>query len=656
MTHISLTPITIGGVEIKNRIYRPPHQMHMCEMGRVTDRFIAYHEARAAGGTGLVILEAAPVHPKAASSPKILSIWDDAVIDGLAQLAERMAAHGTKTFIQILQAGIHGFPWDGSPPWGPVAGLQGYMGAGPSIAMTRGMIDEAIEAYVLAAQRMVKAGLHGVEVHAAHGYLPQQFLAAAINRRTDDYGGSFENRARFLMETMRSLRAALPGNFALGARVGPQLDEGLVDLAENERVMGMLEAEGLVDFFDTSVGDAHRGEWTAASLSRPVGYELPYLDNLAQRTSVPLLVTGRFSTIAQADAVIEEGQGAMVGMFRAQLADPDVVKKTIEGRTAEIRPCIYCNQRCAGGVPYGNVGCAVNPAAGNERQMGALAPAAAPRRVTVVGGGIAGMEAARVAAERGHKVTLYEAAPALGGKVTFVAQRAPKMEAFGDIAIWQEAELRRLGVAVRAGTRIGPAAIEASDADVVVIAVGAHPRMDGFQHHRPGHHIAGVDLPHVISSVELLGRAADGLGSSAVVLDDVGHYEAVAAAEYLVDAGLSVTFVTRFSAFAPLMDNMFRSTPPYERMTLTGRFRVRTRAKLDRIDRDSVTLYDPTVDARPEIVPADIVVLVGYALSDTGLADALAGSSKQVITIGDALSPRHVEHAIGEGWAAGAAI
>jgi 2,4-dienoyl-CoA reductase-like NADH-dependent reductase (Old Yellow Enzyme family) len=169
MSHISLTPITIGGVEIRNRIYRPPHQMHMCEMGRVTERFIAYHEARAAGGTGLIILEAAPVHPKAASSPKILSIWNDEVIEGLAKLAERMSAHGTKTFIQILQAGIHGFPWDGSPPWGPVAGLQGYMGAGPSIEMTKGMIDEAIEAYVLAAQRMVKAGLHGVEVHAAHG-------------------------------------------------------------------------------------------------------------------------------------------------------------------------------------------------------------------------------------------------------------------------------------------------------------------------------------------------------------------------------------------------------------------------------------------------------------------------------------------------------
>jgi pyruvate/2-oxoglutarate dehydrogenase complex dihydrolipoamide dehydrogenase (E3) component len=307
-------------------------------------------------------------------------------------------------------------------------------------------------------------------------------------------------------------------------------------------------------------------------------------------------------------------------------------------------------------VPYGNVGCAVNPAAGNEQQMAALLPAAAPKRVRVVGGGVAGMEAARVAALRGHKVTLYEASPALGGKVKLVSQRAPKMEAFGDIAVWQEAELRRLGVNIRTGTRIGPAAIEASDADAVVIAVGAHPRLDGFQHHRPGHHVAGVDLPHVISSVELLSRAPERLGNSAVVFDDVGHYEAVAAAEYLVDAGVSVTFVTRLSAFAPMMDAAFRATPPYERMRLTGRFHVRLRAMIDRIDRDSVTLFDPTVDAAPELVPADTVVLVGYALSDTSLSVALADSAKQVITIGDALSPRYVEHAIGEGYAAGASI
>lgn len=658
MAHISLTPITIGGVEIRNRIYRPPHQMHLCEMGRVTERFIAYHEARARGGTGLIILEASPVHPKAASSPKILTIWDDEAIDGLARLAERLAAHGAKTFIQILQAGIHGFPWDGTPPWGPSAGLQGYMGAGPSIEMTMGMIDEAIEAYVLAAQRMVKAGLHGVEVHAAHGYLPQQFLAAAINRRTDDYGGSFENRARFLIETMRALRAALPANFALGARVGPQLDEGLVDLADNERVMRMLEAEGLVDFFDTSVGDAIRGEFTAASMSRPVGYELPYLDNLASRTGVPLLVTGRFSTIAQADEAIAAGQGAMVGMFRAQLADPDVVRKTIEARAAEIRPCIYCNQRCAGGVPYGNVGCAVNIAAGREQLLGEehLAPAETPRRVTVVGGGIAGMEAARVAALRGHRVTLFEALNELGGKVRFVSRRAPRMEAFGDIARWQESELGRLGVDVRLGRRLDAAAIAASDADAVVVATGACPRMDAFQQHRPGHRAAGTDLPHVISSLDLLAREPATLGETAVVLDDTGHYEAVAAAEYLVEAGVSVTFVTRLPGFAPLMDAAFRSTPPYERMNLTGRFRFRGRARLDRIEPGRVILFDPTVDPAPEEVSAGLVVLIGYDRPDDALPSALAASGKQVIAVGDALSPRYVEHAMSEGYLAGASI
>jgi 2,4-dienoyl-CoA reductase-like NADH-dependent reductase (Old Yellow Enzyme family) len=657
-TSISLTPITLGGVTVKNRIYRPPHQMHMCEMGRVTERFIAYHEARAAGGTGLIILEAAPVHHKSGTSPRVLHVWDDGAVEGVAKLAERLSSHGARVFIQLLHGGMHGFPWDGSPPWAPSAGLQGYMMAGPAVEMTKGMINEVIESYVAAARRMVAAGLHGVEVHAAHGYLPQQFLGEATNRRTDEYGGSFENRSRFLMETMRALRAALPADFALGARVGPELDVGLPGMAENERVMVALEQEDLVDFFDTSVGDAIRGEFTAASLSRPAGYQLPYLENVASRIRTPVLVTGRFRTIAEADEVIRSGQGAMVGMVRAQIADPEIVRKTVEGRMAEIRPCIGCNQRCAGGVPYGDVGCAVNPGAGRELMIGddKLAPAATPKRVVVVGGGVAGMEAARVAALRGHRVVLHETLPELGGEVRYVARRAPKMGDFGDIAVWQVAELRRLGVEIHTGSQVEAADLVADPAEVVVVATGSRPRMDGLQQHRPGHVVAGADLPHVISAHDVLSAPAERLGRTALVLDDLGHYEAVAAAEHLIEAGLAVTYVTRHASFAPLLDMAFRSTPAYERMSLTGRFRFRGRALLDRIEQGRATIFDPSIDSGPEVVPADTVVLVGYNLSRNELASALAGSGKQVVCVGGALSPRFLEHAIGDGFRVGAEI
>jgi 2,4-dienoyl-CoA reductase-like NADH-dependent reductase (Old Yellow Enzyme family)/thioredoxin reductase len=654
MTNAALTPVKIGGVTIKNRIFRPPHQLHMCAGGRVSDRFIAYHEERAAGGTGLITLEAAPVHWKSGPPPGVLTIWDDEAIEGISRVAERLKRYGTRVFIQLLNAGCNGGPWDGSPPWAP-SSVTGYMPSGPAIEMTKWMIDEVIEAYVLGAKRALAAGLDGVEVHAAHGYLPRQFLCLATNWRTDEYGGSLENRARFLMDSMRALRAGLPKEkFAVGVRCSPDIDEGLSDMAETEQVMKWLEAERTVDYFSLSLGDAGRSELCASSMANPAGYELPYFRNVQTRLSTPVLVTGRFRTLDEAAQVIRDGQASMVGMVRAQIADPDLVRKTIEGRVDEVRPCIACNQRCIGGIAIGDIGCAVNPAAGRELELGAhrLERVAKPKRVVVIGGGVAGMEAARVAAVRGHKVVLFEASKDLGGVVRFVSKRAPKMGAFGDITFWQESELRRLDVDVRTNSYIDSEDLADESADVTIIATGSRPRMNGFQRHRPGHVVKGVDLSHVMSSRDLLTMAREKIGATAVVHDDVGHYEAIAAAEYLIEAGATVTYVTRFTSFAPLMEPTARSNEAYERLTRTGRFKIRTRAMLDQIDQTSVILFDPTIDHEPQTIPADIVVLVGYNASETELATALTQRGKRPISIGDALSPRYIEHAIREGYSA----
>lgn len=655
MKNIALTPITIGGVTIKNRIFRPPHQMHLCAMGRVTDALIAYHEARAEGGTGLIILEAAPVHWASAQAPDVLTIWDDEAIDGLARLAERLESHGAKTFIQLLHAGFNGMPRDGSPPWGP-SSFTGYMPSGPALEMTRAMIDEVIECYASAAQRAVQAGLHGVEIHAVHGYLPRQFLAQAMNGRTDDYGGSFENRSRFLMEVMRAVRKAVPAHgFAVGMRLGPDVDEGLSDIGEIEKIVQLLEEEDLVDFHDMSLAATlGREALGAASMARPAGYQLEYLDGINQRTAKPVLVTGRFRTIEEAGAAIRAGDAEMVGMVRAQIADPHIVKKTLEGRTEEIRPCIACNQRCVAGIAIGDVGCAVNPGAGHETQLGdhRIIAAGTRRKIVVVGGGVGGMEAARVAALRGHDVTLHEAQPDLGGTVRIVSKTAPKMGAFGDITYWLESEIRRLGVEVATSSYLDSGDLGASNADAVIVATGSRPRADGFNRFRPGHKAQGVDLPHVMSTIDLLTNPNLKPGAAALVWDDEGHYEAIAACEYLVEAGLDVVYATRHPSFAPLMDYAMRSNEAYARLARTGRFTVRARAMLDSIGSDFVELYDPSVDARPEVIPADIVILVGHNASNNDLLnDAAAG--KLVIGVGDALSPRYVEHAIREGHLAG---
>ena len=658
MTNVALTPIEIGGVTIKNRIFRPPHQIHLCERGRVTDAFIAYHEARAEGGTGLIILEAAPTHWASAQAPDVLTIWDDEAIDGIARVAERLHQYDTKVFIQLLHSGCNGAPWDASPPWAP-SSVTGYMPSGPAIEMTKGMIDEIVESYAAATRRAVAAGLDGVEVHAAHGYLPAQFLAPATNWRTDDYGGSFENRARFMMETMRAVRAAAPqAGFAIGSRTGPDVDEGLNLIADVERLLHMLEAEKLVDFHDLSLGDVCRSDLAAASMMRDAGYEVAYFDNIKSRLEKPVIITGRYRTVEEAGTSIRAGDADMVGMVRAQIADPHIVKKTMEGRVDEVRPCIACNQRCIGGIWIGDVGCAVNPGAGRELLWGdhLLKPAEQRKRVVIVGGGIAGMEAARVAAIRGHDVVLHEAQSDLGGTVRYVSKRAPKMAAFGDITFWMESEIRRLGVAVNTSSYVEMADLEGDNADVFLVATGSTPRMNAFQRHRPGHKVAGIDQSNVLSSIDLLDTPKDRLGKTAVVHDDEGHYEGIAACEYLIEAGLDVVYVTRHNSFAPLMDPPNRSLEGYARLFKTGRLKIRTRAMLDRIDGNSVVVYDPSFDPAPEVYPADTIVLIGYNASVNDLITGLREKGRNVIGIGDALSPRFVEHAIGEGHRAAAKI
>ena len=658
MDNVALEPIVIAGVKIKNRIFGPPHQMHLCEMGRVTDSFLAYHEARAEGGTGLIILEAAPVHWASAQAPDVLTIWDDEAIEGLARVAERLASYGTKTFIQLLHAGCNAAPWDGSPPWAP-SSVAGYMHSGPAIEMSKDMIDEVIASYVDAAKRAVAAGLDGVEVHAAHGYLPRQFMAEATNWRTDKYGGSFENRARFSMEVMRALRANLPKEgFAVGMRTGPDIDEGLCNMEQNERLLHMLEKEELTDFHDLSTGDVFRVDLTVASMAKDAGYELAYFDNVKSRLSKPILVTGRYRTVEEAATTIRAGESDMVGMVRAQIADPQIVKKTIEGREDQIRPCMACNQRCIGGISIGDVGCAVNPGAGRELQLGdhLLKPAESSKRIVIIGGGIAGMEAARVAAIRGHDVVLHEAQPDLGGTVRYVSKRAPKMSSFGDITFWLESEIHRLGVEVNTSSYIERSDLEGDNADVFIIATGSEPRMNGFQRHRPGHVVPGVDQSHVMSSIDLLSMPQFKLGKSAVVHDDEGHYEGIAACEYLIEAGVNVVYVTRHNSFAPLMDASNRSFEAYGRLHKSGRLKIITRAMLDRIEKDNVVVFDPSFDAAPESIPADIVVLVGSNASRNDLIAKMRETGRSVIGIGDALSPRFVEHAIGEGHRAGAQV
>ena len=556
--------------------------------------------------------------------------------------------HGMKVFAQLWHGGNLYNAYDGGPSWA-LSDIPGMMGKVP-LRMTDAMIWEVIEAYAQCAVRARDGGLDGVEVHAAHGYLPQQFLSTTYNDRTDQWGGGFDNRVRFLSEVLRGIRAAVGRDLAISVRLSASDMPGGVGVEENQRVLRALEAEQLIDMVNVSRGDYYRMDTMVGAMQNPTGYEAPSSSAIASVATVPRLLAGRYRTLEDADQLIRDGLADMVSMVRAQIADPDLVRKTREGRALEVRPCIGCNQQRRGG----RFGCAVNPSAGIEDQLSEelIVPTKSAKKVLVIGGGPAGLEAARIAALKGHKVVLCEASPSLGGMLN-VARRAPKSANVGDIATWLEQEVYRLGVEVRLNTYFEPADVEAEGGDHVIVATGSTPRLDGLQHTYPALAVTGVDRPHVRSSVEVLTESRN-WGKSAVVLDTVGDYEGLAVAEQFLTDGLKVTYVTPAASTAEKSE---RQWPAYERFLQLGEFEAVTRHHLVEIQADQVLLRPHLGAEQPlRAVAADTVVLITPNQPLRELYEGLAGKGAALDLIGDARQPRDLLSAIWEGHRVARAI
>ncbi len=630
-----LSPVTINGVVVKNRVVRTAHGTSM-GYGDLSDDLIGYHAARARGGVGLSILEAASVHW---SGPMTLHAWNDNIISRYRQLMAAVAPTGMKVFAQLNHMGLYGGapwqrPWSASEAAVPMSAMRAR-------AMSRDEIAEVTAAFAQAASRAKAGGLHGVEVHCAHDFLLQQFISPQHNQRDDEYGGSLENRMRFYLQVLQAVRAAVGEDFIVGTRVGPHNLAGGLNVEEHIDIVNLVLEAKLINYLNVSHGSSLNSHKIIGAMHEPKGYEIPFSEQITALTDLPTIVAGRFLSLADADALIEAGKADLVGMTRAHIADADVVRKTQAGRSAEVRPCIGCNQGCVGGLNRGRVGCAVNVAAGQELRLGEelIELAKQPKRVVVVGGGPAGMEAARVAALGGHQVTLLEATPHLGGALQ-AARLAPKHGDIGLIADWLAGEMGRRGVDVRLSAPASASAVRSLHPDVVVVATGA-PK-------NPQSLISGVGQDHVVGVSELLVGGYNEMRKEALVFDQVGGYEAIGGAEFLLRHGVAVTFATSFGGFAPHMMPIGVGAPALERMMASGRFSLLTNAKLKRIGSDSAVLASE--GGWPDLeVAAETLVLVVERGPDQALVDELDGLECALHLVGDAAAREFLPGAIASG-------
>lgn len=629
--------LDIGGCTLPNRIVRAAHST-----GAVGEDLIAYHEARAKGGAALTILQIAGVHP---TSPTDIPVHTDRVLPFYEEMADRLHAAGGRVFQQLWHGGaameqrsLSNFqqPLAPSPIPSPMGGVVPQ-------ALTQAMIDELVGAFAAAARRCEQGGLDGVELHGAHGYLIGQFLSPATNLRDDQYGGSLENRTRFLREILAAIRAETSLGFPVGLRISADDQiEGGVDPEEAAAIAKLVEAD--IDFLDVSLSSYWRFHRLLSTLDEGLGYEVPTSEVVTTAVEVPTIVTGRITTLDHAEHLIQSGVADLVSIVRGMIADPDLVAKARDGRESEIRPCIGTSVGCvARFMVAGKMRCVVNTAAGQETKVPfePVDRVAEPKRVLVAGGGPAGLEAARTAALRGHEVVLHEMTGELGGQVRMAATAHPRSD-LGAITAFLADELDRLGVAVRLRSPVDPDVVAEERPDELIIATGTTPRR-GFQISAPSSPIPGADLAHVCTSWEVLGfggRAA--IGQQAVVYDDTGTFEAISVCDALMAAGAEVTFLSRHEQLGATILYPAATVEASRERLFSGRFSFTPAVALREITPNTVVTRDLGTYTERSF-EADTVVVVSYHDCNNELADYLRAELSE-----QADAPRFNMHLVGD--------
>lgn len=649
-------PVRIGHVQARNRIYLPAHQPSFAPA-----EYGAYLAERARGGVGLIVTHGFHVHP--ASARAGVSPWEPAWADAVRKFVSPPKAEGVPVFVQITHMGASGTRrTDDIALWGSVlapSAIPSPVHRAMPKAMEEEDIREVIAGFAATAANVQAGGGDGVEIHGSHGYLLSNFLSPWWNRRHDAWGGDTERRARLALEIGRAVRQRCGRDFAVGIKLS--LDEYLGDAATNpgetSAIVRIFEREKLFDYVCLSHTDYHSNHKLVPPASS--GETAPLAANARQVREalggrIPLLIQGSVRELNTAAQIVERGQSDLVGLVRAHIADPEIVKKAREGRAGEIRRCVGANQGCWRRLGV-NMSCTVNPAAGREQTFGVavLKPAAQARKVLVIGGGPAGLKAADTAASRGHQVTLWERGARLGGQVRQAAQ-LPDYGSWNFLVDDLLASIGRRNVNIKLNKEATADAVVAFGAHEVIVATGARWQTSGFSTFRPDRDaIPRVATAHVIDPLSALADPAS-CGARVLIVDDNGDYLPLGLARLLAAAGKQVTVVTSDALPGRKMEATLDWPWLMPRVVEAG-VQLRTSTCVERIGQGEVDLRS-TLAGGTERMAADTVVLSMMRESDDGLYHQLKARGVSVRRIGDCVAPREVDDAVLEGFREGHAV
>lgn len=630
-----LSPIKVRKMELANRAVMPPMGTSLGNSdATVSEALVAYMKRQAKGGAGLIITEITAVHPSGIVWESQLGAYDDRFIPGLKKLADAVHETGGKAALQLHHAGRESlYLLDKGEAIGPSAVPSLVFGQAPR-EMTLEDIQEIVDSFGQAAIRAREAGFDAVEVHGAHGYLLTQFLSAISNRREDEYGGSFSNRARFVIEVLEEVRKGVGGDFPVSLRISAEefIKNGYT-VEDIQTILPDLVKAG-ADVIHASIGThGSPGSITSAPPEYEPGFNVWRARKIKDSVDVPVIAVGRFTDPALADEVIARGDADLVAFGRQQLADPDYLIKARQGRFEDIRKCIACNQGCIERLMLEakSIRCAINPETGQEL-IYPQGTAKVSRKVWIIGAGPAGLTAAYEATRLGHKVSLFEKEDKPGGQLHFASQ-APHKGVYGEWISWLISQVERAGVQIQTNTCVTDTMIGEGEPEVVILATGGEKIIPA---------IPGIDRAVVCDAWQILGEEVPGQESVVVVGGGVIGMET---ADFLIDRGSKVTLVealktspvTKFASHGYMLHKRLRD----------GGCRFLFNSAVESIQEDSVTVISE--GSKETVSPVDQVVIAVGMRPREDLKKTLQERGIRHYIVGDAAEVRRIIEATEEG-------